>query len=363
VRAWRLDGLGGAFTLEDVPVPQVRPGGVLVRVEASTLMSYMKGYVEGRLPAYRVPDHPFTPGGNGVGVIEAVGADVWQLHVGQRVMISPLFTSAERVLEPTQMLLGVSAFDDASMRAQADWPDGTLADYALLPASCVVPVDPALAHLPAERLAVTSRFVVPYGGLVRGRLAAGETLIVTGATGTYGSAAVMVALAMGAGRVIAAGRNRDRLADISAMGGHAVTPVILTGKVDEDAAHLRTAASGGADMGFDMVGGATNSNATVAALKSLRRGGRLVLMGSMTVDLPVPYVYLMLNSLEIIGNFMHPADAYSRVLALVRAGRLDLQSIIPRSFALSQLPSAMDAAATTGGNEAAIILANNSVSG
>jgi alcohol dehydrogenase len=70
---------------------------------------------------------------------------------------------------------------------------------------------------------------------------------------------------------------------------------------------------------------------------------------------PVPYLDLMLNSLELIGNFMHPVD----VCSLVRTGRLDLQSIIPRTFALSQLPSATDAAATAGDNEAAIILANS----
>jgi alcohol dehydrogenase len=46
----------------------------------------------------------------------------------------------------------------------------------------------------------------------------------------------------------------------------------------------------------------------------------LVLMGSMTVDLPVSYMQLMINSLEIIGNFMHPADAYRKVLAMVRGG-------------------------------------------
>lgn len=356
MKAWQLDGLGGALTLEDVPMPALRPGGVLVRVEASTLMSYMKAYVEGRLPAYRAPDRPFTPGGNGVGVIEAVGSNVWQLTAGQRVMISPLFTSNERVPEPTQMLLGVTAFDDASLRAQADWPDGTLADHALLPASCLVPVDPALAGLPAERLAVTSRFVVPYGGLVRGRLAAGETVIVTGATGAYGSAAVTVALAMGAGRVVAAGRNRERLAEIAAGGGKAVVAVALSGNVDEDATRLRDAAGGGADLAFDMVGGATDPNATLAELRSLRRGGRLVLMGSMGVDLPVPYLHVMLNSLEIIGNFMHPADAYARVLAMVRAGRLALDSVSARLFALSDLRAAMDNAAAAPGNEATVVL-------
>ncbi|MER8162897.1 hypothetical protein ABTY51_49300, partial [Streptomyces sp. NPDC094472] len=54
----------------------------------------------------------------------------------------------------------------------------------------------------------------PYGGLLAGGLAAGETLLVSGATGNLGSSAVAVALAMGAGRVVAPGRNQ------AARGGH-----------------------------------------------------------------------------------------------------------------------------------------------
>jgi alcohol dehydrogenase len=77
MKAWRLDRLGGELRFETVPIPEVRPGSVLVRLQASTLMSYLKSYVEGRLPAYHAPIGGFTPGGNGVGVIEAVGKDVW----------------------------------------------------------------------------------------------------------------------------------------------------------------------------------------------------------------------------------------------------------------------------------------------
>jgi alcohol dehydrogenase len=55
MKAWRLEGLGGALGLEDVPRPEPRPGSVLVRIEASVLMSYLKPYVEGKLPFYRPP--------------------------------------------------------------------------------------------------------------------------------------------------------------------------------------------------------------------------------------------------------------------------------------------------------------------
>lgn len=49
MKAWKLERLGGALSLEEVPVPDVRPGSVLVRIQASPLLSYLKQYVEGRL--------------------------------------------------------------------------------------------------------------------------------------------------------------------------------------------------------------------------------------------------------------------------------------------------------------------------
>ena len=84
----------------DLPLPEVRPGSVLVRVEASVLMTYMKPYVEGKLPIYNAPKSDFTPGGNGVGVVTAVGKDVWHVKRGQRVVISSHVMAGENVEDP-----------------------------------------------------------------------------------------------------------------------------------------------------------------------------------------------------------------------------------------------------------------------
>ena len=89
MKTWRLERLGGTLVLDDIPVPEVRPGSVLVRIQVSPLLSYLKQYVEGKLPFYNPPPGAFTPGTNGVGVIETVGRDVWHLKPGQRVMLSP----------------------------------------------------------------------------------------------------------------------------------------------------------------------------------------------------------------------------------------------------------------------------------
>jgi alcohol dehydrogenase len=308
-------------------------------------MSYMKPYVEGKLPIYHAPDRPFIPGGNGVGTIHAVGEDIWHLTPGQRVVISSHVVAQENVDEPGQFLLGITAAGALARRMQADWPDGTLAEYACLPVNVVTPAE-GLAQIDSTTLAVTARHLIPYGGLLRGRLEAGETLVVSGATGAYGTAAVLMGLAMGAGRVVAVGRNTEALDRLVQAAGPQVIPMTATGDPGADVERIRSAAGGGAPLAFDMVGGATDPDMTLAALRSLRRKGRLVLMGSMTVPLPIPYLELMLNSWELIGQFMYPRNAHRRLLDLIRADRLALNVIRPRVLPLAELPRAMELAAS-----------------
>ena len=352
MKAWRLEKLGGRLSLDDVPVPAPRPGSVLVRVEASALMSYLKAYVEGALPFYDPPVGPFTIGSNAVGTIAAVGRDVWHLQPGRHVVVSCHFVARENVEDPAQVLVGLTAGADAS-RMLADWPDGTLAEFALAPVEAVTPADGLAVDF--AHLAIVSRFIVPFGGLLRGRLAAGETLVVNGATGAYGTAAVFLGAAMGAARVIAAGRNRSALEALGAAAGPRVGTVHLAGDVAADAKAIREACRGGAHIAFDMIGNASDSRSTLAALTSLKRGGRLVLMGGMTVDLPLPYTQVMLNNWEILGQFMYPASAYRRLIELVRSGLLDLGAIQPKVFPLAALPQAMEAAAAAGSLEAVVI--------
>ncbi|HEV3039984.1 MAG TPA: zinc-binding dehydrogenase [Candidatus Angelobacter sp.] len=286
--------------------------------------------------------------------MHAVGPDVWHLKVGQRVILSSHFVAQENVPAPAQILIGITAQGSVAEQVQAYWRDGALAEYALWPVSAVTPADD-LPHIDSPHLAVAVRFIIPFGGLLRGRLAAGETIIISGATGAYGTAAVFVALAMGAGRVVAVGRNRQELESVAARAGQRVVPVAITGDIQSDVERIRAAADGGAPMAFDIVGAARDPNMTLAALRSLSREGRLVLMGSMTVPLPIPYTEVMLNGWEIIGQFMYPKDSYRRLLDLIRVGQLDINAIQPRVFALKELPEAMKAAATAGSLECVVI--------
>jgi alcohol dehydrogenase len=340
MKAWKIDRLGGKLSYVDIPVPEVRPGSVLIRVQSQSLMSYLKPYVEGKLTAYRAPEN-FVPGGNAIGTVEAVGGDVWHLKKGQRVVTSSHLVARENVQEPGQILIGVTSPGGFGDELQQSWKDGTLAEFTLLPAETVTPIEGLDQHN-LQQLTTITRCIVPFGGLSRGRLKPGETVIVNGASGAYGSAAVLVGLAMGAGRVVAAGREKETLDQLAKAGGSRVVPVLLRGDVAKDTEALRNAANGGAHLVFDQVGNAKDPNSTLSALGSLYRWGRIVLMGSSTAPIPLNYMQIMFNNLEIIGNFMHPQNAYLRLLALVRSGQLDMSPIKPKVFSLPDLLPAME---------------------
>lgn len=64
---------------------------------------------------------------------------------------------------------------------------------------------------------------------------------------------------------------------------------------------------------------------------------------------------MTINGLEIIGNFMHPVDAYRSVLAMARGGRLDVTAIRPKVYPLAELPAAMEAAQSAGNLECVVV--------
>jgi alcohol dehydrogenase len=116
---------------------------------------------------------------------------------------------------------------------------------------------------------------------------AGETVLVSGATGHFGSAAMAVALAMGAACVVAAGRNRQVL----------------------DAPIERV---------LDMLPPIRDAAPVRAAALAVRPHGTVVLMGGVDAPLDLPYKEVMRNSLTVRGQFMYPRDAPRRLAALIR---------------------------------------------
>jgi NADPH2:quinone reductase len=156
----------------------------------------------------------------------------------------------------------------------------------------------------------------------RAHLQAGETVIVLGATGVVGQIAVQAARLLGAGRVVAVGRNADRLAPLLGLGADAI--VAMDGE-DDLAAALREAADGGVDVVIDPLWGAP----AAAAIETLRLRGRLVQIGqSAGAQATIASATVRGRLLSILGhtNFAVPLDvrqdAYRRMAGHARDGAI-----------------------------------------
>ncbi|WP_188062629.1 NADPH:quinone oxidoreductase family protein [Sphingobium sp. KCTC 72723] len=253
-------GLPETLMLRDMPIPQPGPGEVRVRVKTASV-NFPDSLIIQNLYQTK-PPLPFSPGSEAAGVVDAVGEGV-ALRVGDRVA------------------------------AMTTW--GAFADAVVVQASrCFILPD-------AMPFDVASGFTMVYGTAIhalaqRGRLQPGETLLVLGAAGGVGLAAVETAKAMGA-RVIAAASSQDKLALARAHGADDL--------IDYAATDLKTALKAltggrGVDMVFDPVGGALAD----PAFRAMAWDGRYLVIGFAGGDIPaIPLNLPLVKGAAIIGVF------------------------------------------------------------
>jgi alcohol dehydrogenase len=343
-KAWRLHAHND-LRFDEVETPKPAPDGVLVRIEAGMVLSYMGRVLSGSVP-YSLPPMPFVPGTNAIARVIAIGDNVNHVRNGDRVFLSPHLRGDVPDREPPQILIGLTATvtTPAALAMQARWRDGVFAEIAHWPAACVTPLA-GLDDKPATELIGLAKLIVPFGGLQRSGLRGGDTIIINGATGYFGSGAVMLAVAMGAGRVVAVGRKAEALERLREAFGPRVIPAVVTGDAPKDLAIIRHAAGGGADVALDLLGSAKSTSTTLSSLRALKRGGRLVLMGSAEVPLELSFREMLANDWEVVGQFMYDRTAPGQLAALAADGLLDLGKIVVTSFKLADFRRAVEAAA------------------
>jgi alcohol dehydrogenase len=343
-KAWRLHAQND-LRFDDVETPKPAPDGVLVGIEAGMVLSYMGRVLSGQVP-YNLPPMPFVPGTNAIGHVIATGENVGHVRNGDRVFLSPHLRGHVPNPEPPQILIGLTATTPTpeALAMQARWRDGVFAEIAHWPAACVTPLA-FLDDRPATELIGLAKLIVPFGGLQRTGQHGGETIIINGATGYFGSGAVMLAAAMGAGRIVAVGRRLEVLESLRDKFGPRVIPAIVSGDAGKDLATIRHAAGGSADVALDLLGSAKSTSTTLSCLRALKRGGRLVLMGSAEVPLELSMREMLANDWEVVGQFMYAREAPGQLAKLVAEGLLDLTKIAVTTFNLADFRRAIESAA------------------
>lgn len=345
MKALWLEKIGNPVQVQEVSDPALCDGGVIVKLLAAPIMSFMGRVLSGDLPYYFLPT-PFIPGSNGVGVIESVAQDVIGLRPGDLVFLNPHTKSRTTTTSSDDILIGLTAIGPESSQLQLKWRNGTFAEKVLWPAENLTVLH-GFTSPDATLLAALSLAAIPYGGLLKGQLKPGQTLVVSGATGVLGSAAILTGLAMGAGTIVAVGRDEKILTKLQDIDPR-IKAAKLQGNVDQDAKMIKGLA-GSADLVLDILGNAPSADSTLAAIHALRHGGTAVLMGGVSAPVVLPYMHIMLNEITITGRFMYPDSAPLELARMARAGVLRLDAITPVLFTLEEFQNAFDAAGQTKG--------------
>src|SRR5207248_8412810 len=189
----------------------------------------------------------------------------------------PTVRSRDDAMAPDILLQGLVAAGEGGMRLQKYFRDGSWAERLRIPTENAIRIG-AIDASDAPSWCALGMLLVPYGGLLAVGLTAGETVVINGATGAFGSAGIAVALAMGAASVIATGRNAEVLEDLGRRFGPRLRTVPMAGKEEEDRQRILQAAPGPIDIVLDLLPPAAAPSQVRAALLAVRPHGRVVLM-------------------------------------------------------------------------------------
>jgi alcohol dehydrogenase len=325
-------------------------GEIIVDVVATRVLSYANEVFSGERKY--LLDVPVVPGPGGIARVRASGPDATHLRPGDWVYCDPTVRSRDDTIAPDILLQGWSAGGPGGLRLQQHFRDGSFAERMRVPTENVKPIG-EIDAADAGRWCAMGTLLVPYGGFAAANLQAGETVLVSGATGNFGSAAVAVALAMGAACVVAPGRNEQVLGDLARRFGPRVRTVRLSGDEKTDTERMKQTAGGPIDCVLDILPPLAGVKPVRAAAMTVRSYGRVVLMGGVGMlggdDLALPYPWLMRNCITVLGQWMYKPDAALRVAGLIRAGLLDLDGYEVVEFGLDDVNEAVAHAAANSG--------------
>jgi NADPH2:quinone reductase len=276
--------------IEDVESPRPGPGQVRLRVEAAGV-----NYVDALLIGGRHqsgPTTPFTPGSEVAGRLDEIGPGVQGWAVGDRVV--------------------------------AGLPRGGYAEQVVVDATCVHAIPEGLAS-PTAATVTQSYGAVHFALFQRAALQPGSTVLVLGAGGGIGLAAVDLATSAGC-TVIAAASSAAKLRNASVLGAS----VAIDYSSEDLRARIKAEAPAGVDVVIDPVGG------TLAepALRSLGSGGTYLVIGFASGSIPtIPLNQVLLNNRNVLGVVWDGDQRdVARVLAMVGAGTIHPLTPVTRPF-------------------------------
>ncbi|HEX2173438.1 MAG TPA: zinc-binding dehydrogenase [Dehalococcoidia bacterium] len=314
MKAIWLEQAGGPDVLRyvDRPDPEPGPGEVRVRLKTAALNRRDTSQRKNAASPF-----PFIPGSDGAGIVDRVGPGVGDLAAGTEVVIFPSlnwFGGEEAPPRDFQILGGPT--------------DGTHAELIVLKRAQIYPKPPPLTW--EEAAAIPLAGLTAWRGLfTRGRLRAGETLLVTGIGGGVATFALSFGRLAGATVFVTSG-DESKLARAAELGAAAGINYRANPAWSADVKKL----TGG--RGVDLILDSAGGEVWTECVRALRPGGRIVGLGMTTGEIsPIETRQVVMRQVDVRGTTMGNAREFEEMLRPYADGRL--RPIVDRVYPLAQI--------------------------
>lgn len=326
MKAAIFHGPNQPLKIEEWQTPSIKTHEVLVKVAACGICHTDLHYIDHGVPTFKKP--PLILGHEPSGIIAQVGSDVKNFNEGDRVLLPAVLTCGscefcrtgrENICQ-TMIMFGNNI-------------DGAYAEFVAAPAKDVF-------HLPKEipleeGSIIADAISTPYHAVKnRAEVRGGDTVVVFGCGGV-GINVVQVAAAFG-GVVIAVDVSEKKLEWARKLGAsYTVNP----SKVENIGKEIKKLTGGGADIAIEAIG---QSQTIEAAFGTLRKGGRLVVVGYSAEDIKLSAAKIMYFEMEVRGSLgCRPVD-YPRLIEMCRIGKIKVAELVTQKFPLEKINEAFD---------------------
>lgn len=312
--------------IQDLPIPAVSPGDVLIRTAATGICGSDLHVFRGTHP-FRKP--PVVLGHEIAGVVERVGADVQDFKPGDRVTVEPQVACGE-CYYCNRGLPNLCC--NKKVPGMGNWV-GTFAEYFVAPESIVYRVPD---NVSLEVAALSEPLAVAVRAVKRAGIRGGETIAITG-SGTIGIMVLIAARLAGAARAMT-----TDVVPYNLEQGRRVGADLAVDARGEDVSAVGLAFTQG--LGFDVVFVTSGSPDSIKEASRLaRKQGRVVVISMYNQDIPVDAFRIVSGEQEVVGSIVYTPEDFSDAIGLLEQRRFDWASLITARIDMSHLQAEMTA--------------------
>ena len=335
-----------SFSVVDVTIDPPKAGEVKVKMMATGVCHSDLSLINGTIPN----PFPTVLGHEGAGIVEEIGEGVTNVVIGDHVVLSFVLNCGDCFhcdrAEPHLCIGGkpeLGMMLDGTSRVQLDGKPiavmsflGNMAEYAVVPAACVVSVDKDVSFQAAAL--VGCGVMTGVGAAIKtADIRPGSTVAVVGCGGV-GLSVIQGARIAGAARIIAVDLSKEKMQLAMSMGA---TEMVEPGSNFVKEIKGRTNGIG-VDYCFEVIG---NTKVIEGCIKATRRGGTTMLVGvgPMTERFSINALTLPLSAKTIKGSMYGSANFkvdFPMLLGLYKSGKLDLDAMVTRTYTLDEAPQA-----------------------